>query len=279
MIQYVDFHKQTHKILHPVYSNITEQLGVKGFGCLRVYKDDSYYLISNNLAYVEDYISTIDHSGVFYRKIIGREDYNGKIYKFILWPLEPANEPMKMMYKIGLWNGVSAIYYDDDYTEIWWAAGGIQDRHLLQIMTGADFHKNFLLSIDYFEKSLKLLVTFPEDLVLPKYNRSFADKLPLLDIENFKLEHSKDIARIISAYYKTSTMFKIGDQVVSLTKGETEVLSMIARGFNSHEIGEARGSSVKTVENQLSSIKLKTGISLRSELCKLYYDQFGALLK
>ena len=186
---------------------------------------------------------------------------------------------MELMYKNDAWHGITILSYSDEYTEAWWVSLSCKDIHLSAMLGTENFRKKLLLSIDYFNKSLLSLVKFPENFVSPSYKKPFDDKLPAADLEKFESNNTNDISSIINAYYKKGVMFIIDEKVVMLTKAETEVLSMIARGMSSLEIGTTRGTSTKTVENQLASIKHKTGMNLRSELSQLYYDQFGVLLK
>lgn len=51
-----------------------------------------------------------------------------------------------------------------------------------------------------------------------------------------------------------------------LSKRESEVLALVARGLDNHEIAGALFLSVKTVQNQVSALLTKTGARTRAEL-------------
>jgi DNA-binding NarL/FixJ family response regulator len=56
------------------------------------------------------------------------------------------------------------------------------------------------------------------------------------------------------------------DARVELTRAEREVYEMVISGLSNEAIGARRGTSMRTVANQLQSIYVKLGISSRIEL-------------
>ena len=239
----------------------------KHFGHNRFYKgvDNAYHFLCSNQNLLVDYLLNIESSKLICSEALDNLTYNGKKYQFITWPLEPVGLAAEIFYRNGAWNGLTAVCYGEHYTETWWVAFGCNEAHLTGRFSTDEFRKAFLISIDYFDKFLTFAAMLPGGLILPRFKSTFIDKVPAAKRDDYPEPHN-----LMDAYYKTRTMFKIDQQVVTLSRGETEVLAMIARGFNSHEIGKARGTSVKTVE---------TGMTLRSELSQLYHDQFGVLLK
>jgi DNA-binding NarL/FixJ family response regulator len=51
-----------------------------------------------------------------------------------------------------------------------------------------------------------------------------------------------------------------------LSARESEVLSLVARGLDNHEVARTLYLSVKTVQNHVSSLLAKTGTRSRAEL-------------
>ena len=183
------------------------------------------------------------------------------------------------MYRNGFWNGLTAINYQEHYTDVWWVAVEIENTRISELYKREDFRRNFLISIDYFEKALNLLVDIPETLEFPSYGGAIRISYSISEEEEEYLSRVKSAGDLLHIYYNKNTLYRINNKIITLTKAESEVLSLSAQGHSGHEIARIRGASIKTIDNQLSSIKQKTGLSLRSALCKLYYDQFGALLK
>jgi len=64
---------------------------------------------------------------------------------------------------------------------------------------------------------------------------------------------------------------------VKLTSRQTEVISLVARGYKNHEIGTTMGIGGKTVSNYLKVIFDKTGMNSRLELTlwHLYHQTRG----
>ncbi len=56
---------------------------------------------------------------------------------------------------------------------------------------------------------------------------------------------------------------------VGLTRAEGEVVALAADGLSNHEIARRRGTSSRTVANQLAAVFQKLGVSSRSELYAL----------
>jgi DNA-binding CsgD family transcriptional regulator len=52
----------------------------------------------------------------------------------------------------------------------------------------------------------------------------------------------------------------------TLTQAERDVIALIFAGCSNQEIGEARGTSARTVANQIQSIFRKLGVQSRAEL-------------
>ncbi len=78
----------------------------------------------------------------------------------------------------------------------------------------------------------------------------------------------------------SATRFKVGTQDVavlsfpvpeyqlpdSLTNAERDVVDMLLRGHSNAEIGEHRGTSVRTVANQVAAVFRKLGVTSRAAL-------------
>ncbi len=59
-----------------------------------------------------------------------------------------------------------------------------------------------------------------------------------------------------------------GGAVAALTPAERDVATLVASGAKNAEIARRRGTSVRTVANQLASIYRKLGVSSRAELVR-----------
>ena len=56
----------------------------------------------------------------------------------------------------------------------------------------------------------------------------------------------------------------------ALTEAEGEVLAMVLRGASNAQVALRRGTSVRTVANQLASVYDKLGVRGRAALCALF---------
>jgi DNA-binding CsgD family transcriptional regulator len=57
--------------------------------------------------------------------------------------------------------------------------------------------------------------------------------------------------------------------IAGLTQAESDVVALLSSGCSNGEIAARRGTSVRTVGNQLSAIFKKLGLSSRNELVEL----------
>jgi DNA-binding CsgD family transcriptional regulator len=57
--------------------------------------------------------------------------------------------------------------------------------------------------------------------------------------------------------------------IVGLTLAESDVVALLSSGSSNREIAAHRGTSVRTVSNQLAAIFKKLGLSSRNELVEL----------
>jgi len=92
-----------------------------------------------------------------------------------------------------------------------------------------------------------------------------------------KSSGQEEILAAINAILKGETFISPGCQEqekqqqgrYTLTNRENEIAAMVKQSLSAHQIAERLGLSVRTVENHLSHIYLKTGVSSWEELYKL----------
>lgn len=67
-----------------------------------------------------------------------------------------------------------------------------------------------------------------------------------------------------------------GPLLAGLSERESEVLALVARGQDNHEIARSLFLSVKTVQNRVSTLLTKTGARSRAELVAMARDAAGS---
>ena len=60
--------------------------------------------------------------------------------------------------------------------------------------------------------------------------------------------------------------YRLDGPAAGLTDAETNIVELLFEGFSNAEIAEARGTSTRTVANQLAALYRKLGVTSRSEL-------------
>ncbi|TWP52728.1 helix-turn-helix transcriptional regulator [Lentzea tibetensis] len=82
-------------------------------------------------------------------------------------------------------------------------------------------------------------------------------------------------ARLVALCQGARTPALAAFSMPRLTKRELEVASLAARGLTNKEIASSLVTSVRTVDNHLSSVYSKLGIGARGELVDLLSRQHG----
>lgn len=154
----------------------------------------------------------------------------------------------------------------------------------MPIMNGVDC--TAAIKEKYPHIKVLILTTFDDDEYIIEGLRNGAEGYILKDLTSEKLiSVIKDVydgnsiiqpeiaAKIIShitGYQQSSKLKKVikikEDNVDHLTERESDVLKLVAKGFNNREIAEALFISEGTVKNYISSIYDKIGVKERSKL-------------
>ena len=79
-------------------------------------------------------------------------------------------------------------------------------------------------------------------------------------------------APLVLLSFPLSTLLEptVAAALPALTEAEGEVLAMVLRGATNAQVALRRGTSVRTVANQLASVYDKLGVRGRAALCALF---------
>jgi DNA-binding CsgD family transcriptional regulator len=114
---------------------------------------------------------------------------------------------------------------------------------------------------------MRISKKFPEDLLMdPRASRGYrkgslgAPRPSTTDAARFRLGEVECGYLVIRSQ---------DPHIVGLTQAESGVVALVSSGCSNREIAARRGTSVRTVSNQLAAIFKKLGLSSRNELVEL----------
>ena len=196
----------------------------------------------------------------------------------MLWPEKPNHSSMDVYLQNNYWNGLSVISYDQESVKIWWVAVKPDNNNIKHCFNDPFYRKKLLISIDYFNKNLELILGEQNLKILPKYD-IFDFSLPI-DQETVKFEQrQKERRDLIYSYYPKGFLVKSRNGMVKLTNKEVQILDMFSEGYTSKEIAIIHGNQAKTIEHHKEALKIKTGYNLKSDLVKIFNEQISFIIK
>jgi DNA-binding CsgD family transcriptional regulator len=279
MDEYFIYHKNSLMKLEQTYKNICNQLGVEQFGYTRVYFNSSHFFIGDNNELIVDLINNVKSDNIYFKQFAGKENFNGKVYYYTIWPDLPSSISMDYYVKHNYWNGMTVSTQNADSIDAWWVASNSLNLSINHIYQQESFRKKLLISIDYFNKQKDTLLEPFDIKYMPKYIEGFDFDLPfnpeINSIENFKYEKEQ----LLKCYYPKGITIKSKNGVANLSKAQILVLGFLAQGYSAKEIASTLGNSAKTIEYHKEKVKLKTGYNLTSDLVKLYNNQLRFLVE
>jgi NarL family two-component system response regulator LiaR len=149
---------------------------------------------------------------------------------------------------------------------------------ILDVSLGAEDGLEFIPALKEI-CAKKPAAVLPRILVCSMYEDPFLVKRALSEGANAYVAKSADASEIITAidailsgktYVNEKYKIKEPKSAWSaLTLRENEIVSLIKRSMSNRQIAKQMGLSIRTVENHLSHIYVKTGASSRSELFDL----------
>lgn len=261
------YSQNTSLSLKDDYELLKSQLGISAFGYLKIFCNNKYLYLASDSRLIDLYISNIKETIIFCDRTLAM--HHG--YEVLLWPRSCEHYSMEIYKNFNHWNGITLLKKSKDFMELYWFTSEIQN-------TNASY---------FYMKNNRLLVAFISYWAAKNQKRISLDNQKLLatfpngvDFSNLdKVEFSmkkeeaelKEFLEKIS--FKTTTIHtKAGE--VYITPRELECLRLLSKGNTGKEVARILNLSSRTVEGHVSNIRSKTGSLYKSELIKLYNEQF-----
>lgn len=254
--------------IQAIVKPLSRSLGIEHFGYLRIYKDSTYYYLSNDLGVSQNYIEKVSHSHIYCDRVLLKDPHSE--LKILSWPSQPTEESMEIYFNRGFWEGHSIINHGNpDYIEIWWVAPNVKNSTPRNDYLG--FMEFIIGFVKYFDQKLISQINFSNE-ILGKYSGGF--EFNLCKVNEFE-DRISEMRALITTIFPKGFEVKCKNGLVRLSPRQTECLRLLANGKSTKEISRDLALSGRTVEKHIQAIHEKLGYSLRSDLVKAFNEQLS----
>ena len=248
-----------------------EHLGITTFGYHRIFHDGTYISFSNNLSWKKFYFEHVQQKPILWTEcnFISKPKHQFDFISY-LWPDTPKSLIGEYLLQRNIWNGFQFIKFSPDYFELWAVASTIENTKIKDFYLR---HRDIILKfIHHFNARAADLIEVSKNdshkLARYKYPVNYPDLSYLEDEE-------QSINRFLHAFnVKSAQTVYAPSGICSLSTREVECLNLIARGHSVKQVASELLISPRTAESHINNIKLKTGTYFRTDLVKLYENNF-----
>lgn len=156
----------------------------------------------------------------------------------ILWPETSDHYSMDLYLKHGYWHGITYLYKESEYVELWWVTKNLESRN----------YEN----IEHIKLIHKYIISLRERCVGH-----------LSMIEQHNLWYCKDGIDLVN-------LDRLGNNALVLSEREQECFTLINKGYSMKQIASELKISVNTVSTYIFRLKQKLNVSYKSELINIF---------
>lgn len=262
--KFLDYIEPKIEFVDRFVKDLSSTIGISNFGFLRIYTDNRYFYLTNNYNLVQDYLSKVVKSNIFFdEKLKTSQDR----FNFLLWPKTPENFSMELYLLHNYWNGLTLMEYNKEkrYVDLWWVASTLENNRIDEFYLNNPSFLNSL--IRYFANKYEEIFKF-DNLALYKEGFDF-NNLFLSDTSSTNAQ----IKSFLDTFFPRGIEAKGRYGFACFTHREIQCFHSLSAGKTMKEISIDLKISVRTVEKYIQSIQSKTGYILKSDLISLYNEQ------
>lgn len=251
---------------------LVNHLQVKHFSYIKMFPDSSYLHFSTEPSWQKFYYENILHTSIILdgESLIKEPDVEGGLIQ-TFWPIEPNSQLTQAVYDYGFWGGLIFTKFSADHTERWVFSSNRSESKLIGFyMQNISLLLKFIEYFNYRAHDLiktdsenrHKLAIFKNGIIYPKAQPNL--RLDL-SVEQFLNEINIEGA-VFNNIFKTGKIF---------SPRELECFGHIVCGGTTKEIAKNMQISPRTVEVFIKNIKEKTGYCSRSDLVRLYQNNYS----
>jgi DNA-binding CsgD family transcriptional regulator len=230
--------------VNEICKNFMDTFGFNYFQYLRCFADGSASLLTNETGPIE-YFSQMDNAPVIFSSF-AEEHENAHSYWF-LWDEELPEFPVELArQKFNVWNGLTLVRRNKNYYDM--IAVGLPQ----EVANPGGFYLNKFQAIEQFIKS------FDHD---NKELIHYINKNPIALPQAYRDVNYQEICL---SGGKISVVGKTG--VTHITAQELACVRLLLQGASHKKIAIELDLSPRTVETYLQRVKLRTGLTTRTEM-------------
>lgn len=252
------------------------------FGHMVVFKDDRYFMVSDNAVFKDEFLNNVQSSSIFCKQNISNPaDPTNHGYNFTLWPDQPSDQASTMCFKHNQWHGITISKSFQDHTALWWF-GSTPGNHRAQ-----EFYinnKHFLIQIIHFFNSFKNQVHLPK--TSADCSNVLGKGFDISAITNQQnIIESVRIKQFLLNLNHRIIQYRINNQAtcrfnsaatqqtkIALSAKELQILSFISKGLSAKSVALHIDRSHKTIEHHIANIKVKLNLNYKADLIRFYFD-------
>ncbi len=240
-----------------------ENFNITTFIYGRVFYDGSYLLLSNNMAWFENWLLNV-HSitGSVLHSTLLETPTNGFYYK--MWPSDPSDKIITLNNSYNIWNGFSVNRRLEDSLELW--SFGTENEDI-------KFYNFYLNNITLLNRFCLSFNDKCADIIAPTDNNRlavFKEHLDLTYHENISFTQKYNEIIGLTDIEKYPLKTKRGS--IYISKREFECMFYLSQGKTAKEIGRSLNLSYRTIQFYIENIKRKTGYQSKSALGDLFRE-------
>ena len=242
---------------------LTEYLGIRFFGYMKLYNDCSYLLLHNGYNdFIRKHMETIRGQDAHFKNEFRNTLADGP--NFFLWPIKYKTlSPISSLHdEFNIWHGFSINYRHPEYIE----------HFAFAFNKNADDKSHFYLQnasllakfCDYFKIQVYDLIDCANKNKLAIYE----DKFDISCLEKIEIKR-KEFFDEINKPNNRQLINQNGD-LIKLTKREADCMSIFMQNRTIKEIGKHLELSPRTVERYIENVKQKLGVNYKSQLVDIF---------
>ncbi|HXF90919.1 MAG TPA: helix-turn-helix transcriptional regulator [Candidatus Nitrosotenuis sp.] len=249
--------------LQALTSSLFQAFGLTTFGYKRLFSDGYYLFFSTNLSWVEYHIKNLANHGNFFVSAMNEALMNDGFYR-VLWPIQTTDYFLDALHHWGMWNGLNFYKRNSNFIELWtFSTTPEQYQDPNAYLNIIPYLEKFIIYFNVISAETSTSISSQNLAIYNDYPRIFTPPSPSIlnqTLQSFLEQISLNQLPIFSSKGRCV-----------LSRQETLCLKLIVQGKSLKEIAHFLNLSPRTIEDYVSNIRSKTGISSRSGLVTAFY--------
>ncbi|AJC48724.1 hypothetical protein SD28_03240 [Allofrancisella guangzhouensis] len=251
-VEALEFAKSMKTFMLNVIADLSKNTYVDNFDYIKFHKNGSILNLATNIKLLEYRFRNNIKYKILFEGLI-KEEIIGKPHIY-LWPNEPSNQIMKVLFEFGMSNGCSIFICNKNFIEVFSFSSS----------KGISLNNLYTNKFSY----LKQFIAFFKSMYL-RY----------VSISGKEVEYIKTDLKFPKVVKKESKSFEMPKKIyiaenVFLTHKELEVCKYFLKGYSNKKIAQILCKSLRTVETNLNTVKNRLNLNFRDDIVDFFADKY-----